>query len=151
MVLHTLNNNHDMKYCKRILMFLVLLQLQFAHATTYPVTNTNNAGAGSLRQAILNANADVTPGPHYIPIQVAGNLTLAALLPTISNSMIIDGTVAPGYVAGSPTFSIFHGWNNYIFEASNVTGISIKGIFLDCRNRQPMQFFDVANDTFVKW
>ncbi|MBD2705743.1 hypothetical protein IC229_34370 [Spirosoma sp. BT702] len=38
-------------------------------ATTYPVTTTANAGAGSLRPAILDANADASAtaaNPHVV-------------------------------------------------------------------------------------
>ena len=66
------------------------------------VTNTNGAGAGSLRQALLDANAlpartDLVhhpgSGPHTI--------TPAAALPRSPSPVLIDGSSEPGF-AGSP-------------------------------------------------
>ena len=65
---------------------------------TLLVTNTENSGPGSLRQAILDANASVGiadmiafnipgPGPHTIAV---GNGGLGAL-PAISDPIVIDG------------------------------------------------------------
>ena len=65
------------------------------------VTNTNTSGAGSLRQAILdaNANADLSficfnipgAGPHTISPGTGGNA-----LPTITQPVVIDGLSQPG-------------------------------------------------------
>jgi hypothetical protein len=64
----------------------------------YLVTNTNDAGPGSLRQAILNANAD--PGPHTITFQIAGSgvhtIYVSSALPPITNTVVIDGYTQPG-------------------------------------------------------
>ena len=67
---------------------------------SFTVSNTNDSGAGSLRQAILNANASVGtfdtitfniggPGPFRI--------APASPLPTITDSVSIDGTTQPGF------------------------------------------------------
>ncbi|OQY37181.1 MAG: hypothetical protein B6243_01295, partial [Anaerolineaceae bacterium 4572_5.2] len=53
------------------------------YADSYTVTNTNAGGPGSLRQAILNANANaghdtITFGPN-----VTGTITLTDALPAI--------------------------------------------------------------------
>src|SRR5262249_58666511 len=59
---------------------------------------TNDAGPGSLRQTILNANAD--PGPHTITFQIAGaglqTINVSSPLPPITNTVIIDGYSQPG-------------------------------------------------------
>src|SRR5262249_54331948 len=67
----------------------------------YTVTNTSDSGPGSLRQAIINANAnpfsDITfeipgPAPHLIqPLSP---------LPTITSTMTIDGLALPPSEAG---------------------------------------------------
>ncbi|MFN7119468.1 MAG: hypothetical protein ACK4TA_21920, partial [Saprospiraceae bacterium] len=56
---------------KRLLLALLAwcIALSIAQATTFTVTNTANSGAGSLRQAITDANADNTAtaaNPHLI-------------------------------------------------------------------------------------
>jgi hypothetical protein len=67
-------------------------------ATTWIVTNTNDAGAGSLRQAILNANARI--GLDTIAFNIPGtNLrTIQPLseFPAITDPVLIDGYTQPG-------------------------------------------------------
>jgi hypothetical protein len=89
-----------------------------ALANTYTVTNTADTGAGSLRQAITDANAN--PGPDTIAFNIpgAGVQTInvsATNLPGISDPVTIDGTTQPGY-AGAPLIEI-HG--------SQTSGMSI--------------------------
>lgn len=69
-------------------------------AFTQVVTNASDSGAGSLRQAILNANAD--PGFNRIEFDVplgSGQCLLlqpATPYPGITESVLIDGTSQPG-------------------------------------------------------
>ena len=63
-------------------------------AATYTVTNTNDSGAGSLRQAILDANA--SPGLDTITFAIgtAGSqqtIQPTSALPTITNAVVLDG------------------------------------------------------------
>ncbi len=64
----------------------------------YTVTNTNDAGAGSLRQAITSANS--TPGPNAIMFNIPGpglhTITPASVLPAITDELNIDGFTQPG-------------------------------------------------------
>ncbi len=63
------------------------------------VTNTSNTGAGSLRQAITDANASsITPFPIGFFIASSGVQTIspATALPTISHTVLIDGYTEPG-------------------------------------------------------
>ncbi|MDX6403922.1 MAG: hypothetical protein QOH70_1377 [Blastocatellia bacterium] len=64
-----------------------------AAPTTYIVFNTNDGGAGSLRQAILNANG--TPGIDTInfilPQGVVNTIAPFSPLPPITDPLIIDG------------------------------------------------------------
>jgi hypothetical protein len=68
---------------------------------TFTVTNTSDAGDGSLRQAILDANAN--SGSDTIAFAGSGVMTIRPLsqLPTIRDSLTIDGTTEPGF-AGTP-------------------------------------------------
>jgi CSLREA domain-containing protein len=68
----------------------------------FSVTNTNDSGSGSLRQAILSANAapNSTNGPdeiHFnIPSAGVQTITPATALPTITDEVMIDGYTQPG-------------------------------------------------------
>ena len=70
------------------------------------VTNTNDSGPGSLRQAILNANAN--QGMDTISFQIGtGARTIRPLspLPEITDPVVIDGTTQPGF-AGTPLIEL---------------------------------------------
>ncbi len=56
-------------------------------ATPYAVTNLNNSGAGSLRQAITDANTN--PGADTIKFAVSGTITLVSTLPAISDDLTV--------------------------------------------------------------
>src|SRR5262245_41475840 len=62
--------------------------------STFSVLNTNDSGPGSLRQAIVDANANA--GSDVIGFNLAGGgvQTIAPLspLPTIMDAVLIDGT-----------------------------------------------------------
>ncbi len=65
---------------------------------TFTVTNTDDSGPGSLRQAILDANAN--PGADTIVFDIAGSgvhtITPLSLLPIIDAPLTIDGYTQPG-------------------------------------------------------
>lgn len=69
----------------------------------YVVSNTNDSGAGSLREAITSVNASSTTQYSGISFSIAGVITLASDLPAITKKVLIDGGTAPGYVAGNTT------------------------------------------------
>ncbi len=74
-----------------------------ASAAVFTVTNVNDNGAGSLRQAILNANA--SPGADTINFNIPGSgvQTIAPTnaLPDITDIVTINGYSQPGSSANS--------------------------------------------------
>ena len=86
--------------------------------TTYSVITTADTGAGSLRQAILDANTN--PGADAIafaippadpanpPASPLQTITPSSPLPAITDPVSIDGTTQPGY-AGAPVIEL-NGW-----------------------------------------
>lgn len=70
---------------------------------TFTVTNTNDSGAGSLRQAIIDANANL--GADTIDFNIAGSgtqvIALSSALDTITEQVNIDGTTQTGWSEGS--------------------------------------------------
>ena len=75
----------------------------------FTVTNTNDSGSGSLRQAILDANSmgggTITFSITGMGVHTIGPLTV---LPPITQSVIIDGTTQPGWMANTnpPTMGL---------------------------------------------
>jgi parallel beta-helix repeat protein len=90
-----------------VLSFLTLLvSLHSASGVIFMVTTNGDSGPGSLRQAILDANA--TPGPDAIHFNIgSGPQTIRPLtgLPWITDSAVIDGRTQPGY-AGVPLIEL---------------------------------------------
>jgi hypothetical protein len=88
------------------------------------VTNTNDSGSGSLRQAITTAN--LIPGADTISfnIQPAGVHTITPLsaLPDVTDAVIIDATTQPGF-AGTPVIEL----NGASAGQNFVSGLTIKG------------------------
>ena len=81
-----------MRHLARVFLASVLATLNTtALAATFTVNNTSNAGAGSLRQAMLDANAAPNP-PHTILFSAAfpqnGVITLSAALPVWTNGQL---------------------------------------------------------------
>jgi uncharacterized repeat protein (TIGR01451 family) len=71
-------------------------------ATSYIVTTNNDSGAGSLRDAIDQAN--INPGADIISFNLpTGQLKISPLseLPILTDDITIDGTTQPGF-AGIP-------------------------------------------------
>ncbi len=65
-----------------------------AHAASLTVTTTADAGPGSLRQALLDANGDglLDTISFAIPDGGVPKITLASALPTVTGPVTIDGT-----------------------------------------------------------
>ncbi|MDQ2786607.1 MAG: right-handed parallel beta-helix repeat-containing protein [Chloroflexota bacterium] len=78
----------------------------FRAATLFTVSTTSDSGVGSLRDAIIHANAN--PGATIafaIPNAGVQTITLAAALPNIAANVTIDGTTQLGY-SGAPLIAI---------------------------------------------
>lgn len=75
---------------KTVLSFTFLIFTLLGKASDFLVTNTNDAGSGSFRQAIQDANA-AGAGPHTIRFAVYGQITLLTSLPQITQRVSIDG------------------------------------------------------------
>jgi len=92
------------------------------------VTNTNDSGAGSLRQAILDVNAD--PDLNMITFNIPGSgvhtITPASVLPAITNPVLLDGYTQPG-AAGN---SLLVGDNaNLVIEINgSMAGANVNGL-----------------------
>jgi hypothetical protein len=76
-------------------------------ATIVLVTNTNDSGNGSLRQAILDANAN--PTSNIIGFNIPGScprtIAVNTELPAITDNLSIRGYTQPGALANTSVFS----------------------------------------------
>ncbi len=82
----------------------------YVFPATFVVTNTNDSGPGSLRQAILDANAMPNEGgPNLIRFDIPGagvhTIRVISALPQISDPVVLDATTQPGY-AGKPVIEL---------------------------------------------
>ncbi len=78
-----------------------------ARAATFTVTNSGDSGPGSLRQAILDANA--AAGADVIDFNIPGTgpfqILPASVLPPLAGQTVLDATTQPGY-AGTPLIEL---------------------------------------------
>jgi hypothetical protein len=88
---HKLKNRNNMK--KGVLLGILLCIGTFSNAATINVINTNDSGAGSLRQAISDANS--LAGTDIIDATgITGTITLLSTLPIVTESVTINGPTA---------------------------------------------------------
>ena len=98
------------------------------------VTNTNDSGNGSLRQAILDANA--APGADTIAFDIAGTgphtITPLSKLPTITDAVVIDGTTEPDFT-GTPVIELSGRWAGANSDGLKITagGSTVRGLVIN--------------------
>jgi hypothetical protein len=105
---------------RQVVVLALVLWHSVAHAI--PVTNTNDAGAGSLRDAITQANQ--AQGSNTIAISATGTIALVSPLPVMSFTLTITGPGADkltiqGSASPSPVLSIS--------GAVQISGLTIRG------------------------
>ena len=104
-----------------------------ASAATFTVTNTNDAGAGSLRQAILDANASagldtINFDPSAFPSGSPATISPASELPDMDDpaGTIVDGTGAGVIIDGSALVGAENGLT--IDSGGNLTNAAVKNL-----------------------
>lgn len=110
-------------------------------AAIFTVSNLADAGPGSLRQAIIDANA--APGIDAIVFDAGGTgtITLTTGLPAITDSVYINGTSSPSY---NPAFGTPVVW----VDGSPIVG-PVDGFFFDAgSNASVIEAISVTNFTF---
>jgi hypothetical protein len=93
------------------LVFLLVLALAArAGATTFQVTTLADSGPGSLRQAVLDANA--ATGPDTVVFAATGTITLTSGEITITDDLVVNGPGAGALtVSGNDQSRIFNVFN----------------------------------------
>ena len=112
----------------------LMLAAKAAHAsTTFTVINTNDSGAGSLRQAILDANA--TPGADVINFNIPGSgvqtIAPTTKLPQITEAVTINGYTQPG---ASPNTKAVGSDAVLKIELSGASASDADGLFITASN-----------------
>ena len=90
------------------------------------VTNTNDSGPGSLRQTILdfNANPDLTAITFSIPGGGVQTITPLSAFPVMTHPGVLDGTSQPGWAP-----------NNLVIELNGASaGASVNGLSIPAGN-----------------
>jgi len=87
--------------CKTIFFMVALLAAQTVAAATFIVTNTDDSGPGSLRQAIIDSNSSLDDPINQITFDIPGTgpfliQPVHKLLPPIKQPVVIDGFSQPG-------------------------------------------------------
>jgi titin len=88
---------------------------------TFTVSNIADSGAGSLRQAISDANGN--PGPNNIVFHITGSspftITLLSALPAVGTPTVIDATTQTGFTS-APLVEL-----NGASAGANVAGLQL--------------------------
>jgi trimeric autotransporter adhesin len=141
------------KYVKSNLFFVFLLSSLLITTNLVSivctVTNTNDSGAGSLRQAILDVN-NAASAPHIIMFSIDTGLQIIqpiTALPAIEASYtLIDGTTQPGWSTDNPVI-VIDGSNlaPYTFDGITLSGVKncyIKGLVINNGFRNGIMIID---------
>src|SRR5512133_2661266 len=91
-------------------------------AAAFVVTSANDAGPGSLRQAILSANAALGADTVSFAVGV-GRVTIAPLtaLPAVTDALTLDASTQPGY-AGVPLVELT---GSRLPSGNSTTGLTV--------------------------
>jgi len=115
---------------------ILFLGSSISRAATFVVTSTMNNGAGSLRQAILDANASSGADSILFSIASVGvkTITLSSPLPDINEQLFIDGYSQAGSTSNTQTL----GSNAVILieiSGNNTVGVGLQIDSDDCGMR----------------
>lgn len=95
-----------------------------AHAAQFTVTNTNDAGSGSLRQALLDAQASEGADVITFGLPVGSTIVLASPLPPIASDVLLAGPGAEQLtISGNYQFRVF----TILGGTVSIAGMTVRG------------------------
>ena len=123
-------NGVSRNWCSWMVSFFLALSLSVAQAATFTVTSLNDSGPGSLRQAVLDANANLT-STHTINFQsgLTGTITLTSGEIAIAGRMTINGP-------GESVLAVSGNNTSRVFNVSSL-GTTIRGLTIKEGNASP--------------
>ena len=96
--------------------------------STFSVINLNDGGAGSLRQAMLDANS--SPGADTISFNVAGTIRItSSALPKLTDQVDIDGRTAPGF-SSTPAIEVDYNGHRGLRFYEGSSGSAVRSLAL---------------------
>ena len=98
-----------------------------ATGSTFTVTNTNDSGTGSLRQALISANADSIADTVVFDGSVSGSIHLLSRL-EIKDSVVITGPGKDVLTIDASTETSGHKSAFYMYSTSATFNVSISGL-----------------------
>ncbi len=150
-----LNKNVTIGLTSMVTIALTLIFSNHAYAATYTVTNTNDSGAGSFRQAILNANASA--GADIIAFSIVANcpqIIPTSPLPPINSvtagGVTIDASTQACDIGGVDAPNVMLSGNGAganaigIYITGNGAGSSVRGFVINKFSGQGI-FIDTSN------
>ncbi len=97
-----------------------------AHAATFVVSSTSDSGAGSLRQALVDANAAAGADTITFAVNARGVISLSTALPPITEALTLIGPgaseLAVERASSAPDFRVF----DSIGVALSISGLTIR-------------------------
>jgi hypothetical protein len=115
-----------------------------ADAATFEVSNLDDAGAGSLRQALLDANAAAGADTITFQTGLTGTITLTTGELAIADSLDIQGPGAAALaVSGNNASRVF-----YVYSGSGLLDVTISGLTVTGGSSESVGggIFDVAEN-----
>ncbi len=115
-------------------------------AATFTVTNTNDTGAGSLRDAITQSNLSSGNTINFnIPGAGPYIINVTFLLPSITSSVIIDGNTQPSATPGFPKIVIRGAtWEGIKLDVGS-NGSTVRGLAIYGNGGCGIQVFNSSN------
>ncbi len=134
---------------KRSIALLPLITLLFclrASAATFTVINPNDSGAGSLRQAITDANGMAGADTILFAIPGTGQktITVLSLLPQITETVTIDGGNGIFRVELTGAGALGTGLD---LEGSSASGSTIRNLIINGFTSRQILFITVSDST----
>lgn len=106
---------------------ILLLASWNTQAVTFVVTNTNDAGAGSLRQAVINANRRVrADNINFDPALTGSTITLTSGEIEITDDLTISGPI----VGDASSVTLDGNNSSRIFNASQFSNLTLQNLTL---------------------